>query len=270
MRRIVMIAGCIASCVLGATGAATASAASTPPEFGKCVAVTPHTGGYTGPKCLTPASGNKGSYNWQPAPGAAPKFSFAIEGVVLTSAGRQIKCESSEGEGEYTGPKTVAITKLLLKNCRLVGVEPPFASFCQNIGAFRGEVTANELVGELGYIQGGDKPKIGLDLKPKSGSSLASFECGGASEITEHGMGTGTLLELEGSVIGRIKPINKPLTEEFVTFAAKGGAQIPEQFEGGPKDTLSELVGLTKTPEAATLKGLMEIINAEPVEIKGK
>jgi len=272
MRRIVMIAGCIGACVLGATAAATASAAA--PEFGKCVAVAPHTGEFIGAKCLSPAAGDRGGYDWQPAPGAAPKFTLTIEGIVLKSAGREIKCESSEGEGEYTGPKTVAISKLLLKNCRLVGVEPPFASFCQNVGAFRGEVTANELVGELGIIQAGappKPPKVGLDLTPKSGSSLASFECGGASEVTEHGMGTGTLLELEGSVIGRVKPINRALLdEEFVTFATSGGAQLPEQFEGGAKDTLTELVGLFKTPEAATLKGLLEFVNAEPVEVKGK
>jgi hypothetical protein len=268
MRRIVMIAGCIASCVLGATGAATASAAA--PEFGKCVpAPSAHTGEYVGKSCLAPAGG-KGGFNWEPAPGAAPKFALNLEGTVLKSAGREIKCESTEGEGEYTSAKTVAITKLILKNCKVVGVEPLFASFCQNVGAFRGEITLSELVGELGYIQHTEKIKVGLDLKPKLGSSFGSFECGGASELTEHGMGTGTLLELEGSVIGRMKPINKGVTEQFVVFATSGGAQLPEQFEGGAKDTLTELVGVTKTPEPATLKALGELVNEEAIEVKGK
>lgn len=269
MRRIAMIAGCIfGSCVVGMTAAATASAAA--PEFGKCVQVTPKTGEYSGKYCLAPAGG-KGSYDWLPAPGEKKKVALNVEGSTLRSAsGREIKCESGEGEGEYTSAKTTAITKLIFKNCKVAGAKTLFESFCQNIGAFRGEVTASELVGELGYIEHAEKIKVGLDIKPKLGKTLASFECGGASVVTEHGMGTGTLLEVEGSVIGRVKPIDKPLLEQLTYFVAKGGVQMPEQFEGGQKDTLTELVGLTKTPEPSTFSGTAETVNEEPIEVKGK
>ncbi len=64
----------------------------------------------------------------------------------------------------------------------------------------------NELTGELGYIEHVGKTKVGLDIKAKTGKALVLFECGGADGIdSERGMGTGKLLEVEGSVIGRVK-----------------------------------------------------------------
>jgi hypothetical protein len=269
MKRIAMVGSMIVCCaVVGAAAAATASA--TLPEFGRCVAVTPKTGEYMGKNCVTPAPGT-GKYNFLPGPGVQKKFTTNVEGSTLrTAGGKEIKCESGEGEGEYTGPKTVSVTKLVFRNCSIAGAKTIYEGFCQNIGAFRGEVTANELVGELGFIVGGEKPRVGLDFKAKTGKVLASFECGGATELTEHGLGTGTLLEVEGSVIGRILPINRMTQESFVSFVAKKGVQMPEQFEGGEKDTLVTLVGLEKTPEASTFSGIADMIGEEPIEVKGK
>jgi hypothetical protein len=241
------------------------------PEWGKCVEVAKGAGAYRGRNCVTPAAPGRGKFAWQAEPTAKPKYALSVEGAKLSSSGgRVIKCESGEAEGEYTGPKTTSITKLLFNNCKVISEELPlFASFCQNLGNFRGEVTANELVGELGYIEHTERIKVGVDIKPKSGSALAVFECGGASELTEHGMGTGTSLELTGSVIGRIKPINKPLEETFTYFTASGGKQIPEQFEGGEADTLTVLNKTTGAAEPSTFTGISEAINEEPVQVKG-
>jgi len=270
MKRIVMLGCIVAGCALiGAAGAATASAAL--PEFGRCVEVAPKTGEYSGKNCLAPAPG-KGKWVFLPGAGEKKKFTAEVEEPLLkTAGGKEIKCQSGESEGEYTGANTVAVSKLVLKNCQIAGAKTVYESFCQNIAAFRGEVSASELVGELGYIRGGEKPLVGLDFKPKLGKALATFECGGANEITEHGMGTGTLLEVEGSVIARVQRINKMVSENVIKLqATKAGVQVPEQFEGGEKDTLVTLVGLAKTPDPTVFTGFAEVINEEPIEIKAK
>jgi len=268
MKRIGMMAGCIlASCALGGAYAATASAE--PPEFGSCVQVAPKTGEYAGKNCLTSAPG-KGRYNFVPG-GTSKKFATIVEEPVFkTAGGGEVTCAFGEGEGEYTGAKTLSVTKLLLNNCTQAGAKTVYESFCQNIGSFRGEVSANELTGELGYFDKKGKKKVGLDIKAKIGKALALFECGGANELTEHGMGTGTLIELEGSAIGEVKKINKPTEENSVAFAVKQGAQFPEMFEGGEKDTLIANIGVTKTAEAATLATVAEVENAEPIEVKAR
>jgi hypothetical protein len=268
MKRIVMMAGCIvASCALGGAAAATASAE--PPEFGKCEQVPAKTGGYSGKNCIKPAPG-KGRYNFVPGGGASKKFSVIVEEPVLKTAAHEVTCAFGEGEGEYTGGKTLTVGKVIFQNCQQAGAKTVNESWCQNIGAFRGEITANELAGELGYFDKKGKKKVGLDLKAKTGKAIALFECGGANELTEHGLGTGTLIELEGSAIGEVKKLNKPTEENSVVFAVKSGAQLPEEFEGGVKDTPIENIGVAKTAEPATLATVVEIENAEEIEVKGK
>jgi hypothetical protein len=267
MRRTLLIAGCI---VAGSTvaGAAAASASAEPPEFGACVEVAAHTGEYSA-KCLRPAPG-KGKWDFVPA-GTKKKFTYYVEDPVFkTAAGAEVTCDFGEGEGEYTSGKAVSLPKLIFQNCSLAGAKTVYESFCQNIGGFRGEVTMNELTGELGYIEHNGKTKVGLDIKPKIGKALVLFECGGASELTERGLGTGKLLEVEGSVIGRIKTINKPVEENIVTFTVKRGVQTPEEFEGGVKDTLVTLEGTTKTAQPTTFSGYAEETNEEPIEVKAR
>jgi hypothetical protein len=82
-------------------------------------------------------------------------------------------------------------------------------------------------------------------------------------------MGTGTFLELTGSVIGRTKPINKPLAETFTYFTASGVKQTPEQFEGGEKDTLTVVNMATGASEPSSFTGISEALNEEPVDVKG-
>jgi hypothetical protein len=158
------------------------------------------------------------------------------------------------------------VTKLIFSGC----AESPskgITSDCQNSGSLNGEIQANQLVGELGFIKktkNKKKTKVGVDLKPASGSSLASFECGGANEISGKGTGTGTARVLEGSVIGQIATINTMTSTNTVTYAASGGTQAPEFFEGGVKDTL------TMNGEAATFGASEEVTNSEEVEINTK
>ena len=130
---------------------------------------------------------------------------------------------------------------------------------CQEIGAGNrlesefGEIKM-ELSGELGFYEAGTTKKVGIALTPARGPYLAVFECNGAKGTgnLQYGTGTGTLLGLEGSVIEQVRAsysdpssgephpdYNRMLSEYRTEFKVENGLQAPEQFEGGPKDTLS-------------------------------
>src|SRR5207253_219433 len=106
------------------------------------------------------------------------------------------------------------------------------------------------------------------DLKASpEGLPFLQFNCGeelGAENIM-----------FEGSVIGRLKYVNKMLPFNGLAYSQKEGKQIPEAFQGGVKDTLTESVTvvaepLKKTSEQAGLAGSGELKNGETIEIKAK
>ncbi len=251
------------------------------PEFGRCVRAEKQKGSkthgeYNSVHCDLQRN-SKGKDDWLPGPGAKNKFKSVLRGVTLASTGASkavIECAGASGEGEYEGSKSLAIKKLILSGC----AESPskgVASDCQGIGAADGEIEVKELAGELGYVEVVPNPvreteKVGIDLKAASSSTLASFECGGANEMLGKGTGTGTLREIEGSVIGNVSDTNNMTSTNTTTYGASGGAQVPEHFEDGIPDTLITLVGLTKTAEPTTLAATETITNEEPIEVRTK
>jgi len=120
-----------------------------------------------------------------------------------------------------------------------------------------GEIVDYPLEGELGFIKGGEKPSVGLDLKPAGLSApvLASFECSGSP---------GQVL-LEGSAIGALATSNLMSLTHKLTFTQKTGHQKPEQFEGDPKDTLTIGVGIV---EQYGLKMAETLTAEERIEIR--
>jgi hypothetical protein len=271
MRRIRIIG----LCLLGAMALAaftTSSASAALPELGQCKNVG--TGGaYKYKGCVVPAPGNKGAFEWVPGPGAKPKFegSGIFEAVLETVGGTKVNCGPSEFFGEWTGPKTASVN-LVFKGCLLIGTSKPCSTQPNNPSEIKTEMP---LEGELGYISGagGEKPKVGLDLKPKSPStSLLTFNCQSLP-----GEPVGEPWTITGSAIGEEKVLNK-MKEVFIwLFRQVNGKQIPEKFETGVKDTLlaerivgaekiTEQVGLTLKEERKTFITEGE----EPLEIKAK
>jgi alpha-tubulin suppressor-like RCC1 family protein len=241
-------------------------AASSLPEVGRCVKVTTKNGAYSHAGCTILAASHRGGFEWMPGPGEKKKFAgISVEGVKLETVGKQtITCGGGTFEGEYTGAKTASVT------FNLIGCENGKKQSCQSAPVIEGEIqspTPEEA--ELGFITGGEKTTVGLDLKPKSPSTnLWTFECGKPPETTVAGA-------IEGSAIGSVKRINV-MSEEFtLTYKAKGGKQAPERFEGGLKDTL--LITSTagagkgeKSEEQAGLIATVTVPNEEPLEIKAK
>jgi hypothetical protein len=240
------------------------------PEIGRCTASAKRAGEYTSAACIKSAHG-KGKDNWHAGPGAKAKFTSVLKAPAFetTSSGKVlIACASGKGEGEYTGVHILKMTRLVLSGC---AESPPLAgvqSDCQTVGSANGEIVANPLTGEFGSITMTETTgTVGMDLTPASGAALASFECGGASEATGKGTGTGTARELVGSVIGKVTHIDIMGASNVITYEKSAGHQVPERFEGGLPDVLTTLVGLAKAPEPTTFTGTEEVKYEERLEI---
>jgi hypothetical protein len=256
MRRIGMMAACFAA-ILAASAAVVASASAAFPELGRCVEVAPGTGQYKGKGCLTKAPG-KGNHEWLPGPGAKPKFDGSGGEAKLEGPNLKILCSPNTYQGEYTGPNTLSVTVNFI-GCTNIATNQT----CQTNPVKPSEIeTQGPLEGELGFIRSGSKPVVGLDIK--RAPTLVVFECGKAPEAVLH-------VSLEGSVIGRIRPVNRMLEETKLGYKASALKQVPEAFEGGVKDTLTAklIEGVTTTTEELVLVNpLVEIVNEEPLEIK--
>jgi len=227
------------------------------PALGRCVkAAVKKTGEWRGSHCVGFAHG-KGAYNFLPGPGAGQKFTGQLGALTLETVGKaKITCNSGSAQGEYTGAKTLTVT-LTLSGCeRPSGHEP-----CQSIGGSSGQITTNALQGEYGFISSGKKLSVGLDLEHEP--ALASFECATAALPGKE------LINLEGSAIGPIKKLDAMVPSFTVTYKATAGRQVPEQFEGTPKDTLlTAIVG--GSSEQTGLTATLTLTNEERLEIKAR
>jgi hypothetical protein len=239
------------------------------PEIGRCVKVGKGGGEFRGGACTQGKPTAR--YAWRSGPSAKKLFTSSFGTTRLIAAGDEISCVSATAEGEFTGPKSLTVKNLVLQGCEL-NIGTKAERLCQISMGANGVITANELVGELGFISRAKpkRPILGIDLKPASGSNLAVFECGGANEVLGKSLGTGTTRELQGSVVGKIEPIDVMGSDLAVQFEAVGAAQSPEALEGGVKDILTTLVGMSKTAEATVLRAVWHLKSQEPLEVLAK
>jgi hypothetical protein len=239
------------------------------PEIGRCVPVTSG-GEYRATRCVRATSGKRGRSDWSSGPGALRNFSGAFSGAIQLethgAAKLTISCSSGAASGEITGPKSLAVSATVLQGCKTPAALP-IEQLCQNVGAKNGEISWKAAIGELAYILRTKKFRVGIDLQPASGSALAAFECGGASESLGTGTGTGTSYELQGSVIGQLAGLNFMASQHALAFAVKAGSQAPEKFETGAADTLTQLSGAMSASEPATLVASETITTEEPLEV---
>jgi len=252
-----------------ATSVAVAQAAThSLPEVGRCVKVATGAGAYKGGGCITVATNGLGKYEWAPV-SFTEKQTFSGSGAettLATSGHQTIRCVAANFSGEYTGPKTATVT-IEFQACVNSQNQQ-----CQSIDPRnKSEIATFPLEAELGFIrnqtiEGRTFITVGLDLKPQPPlTELFSYECTGSPEVAH----------VEGSVIGKIKPFNKMTTESNLAYLTKKNVgQIPEQFEGGPKDTLittftSGVETLGSAPSTLNIVGYTGH-NANPLEIKAK
>jgi hypothetical protein len=237
------------------------------PEAGRCVKVTKGTGAYRGGACITVYPGNKGAYEWVPA-SLLEKETFSgigSEAILQTTGKPTIKCVGAGITGEWVSARTATVT-LSLQGCQNPQGEP-----CGTVeGQTKGEIASPPLEGVLGFVRNELKEGklivvAGLDLKPLPPlTTVTTYECGGRA--TEP-------VRIEGSVIGRIKPIDKMTEESNLVYLAKNGAQYPESFQESAPDTLTSVFtsGLETSSAPTTLTIKAETGKySTPMEIKGK
>jgi hypothetical protein len=175
-------------------------------------------------------------------PGAPAPFTSTIGAATFETAVTKVlvQCTNGTNEGEITSPNTVLIT-IRLKGCHH-GEVP-----CNSPNGVPGEIQYVRLTGTLGYIRLASPTKpalVGLDLSSPAGALLTSFSCGAALNVN-----------VRGSMIGAISPINKvvlpPKGHFVVKWAQLKGHQKVNHFAGGPLDF----------PEAS--------VNGGPIEASG-
>jgi len=270
----------LAALAIGVAGAASASATEYPltglPEIGRCVkAATPKTGEFKGAKCITKSKTNTGEYNWAPGPDGKPgvKVRFLSPSLV-TTGGNKINCTFIFlEEGAVTSGKELTFKKVTMQGCIMVGT--PFSCFSNPSEPGTIESTT-ALKGEVGFIPGSKNaasPWVGMDLKPESEltKTVVEFFCGEANAAPIY------QVALEGSVIGRVKPLGKMVeTGKFeLLYKQKEGVQIPTAFKEGVEDVLTQVTTpilnpLAKKTEQVGLASFAEMEIEEPLEIRNK
>ena len=171
-----------------------------------CVQVAPKTGEYARQGLRSNRRRAKEDTNWVPGPGAQKKFTTIVEEPVAEDVRRheRDRCAFGEGEGRIHGRQNGDGHQTRLPNCEQAGAKTVYESFCQNIGGFRGEMTAN------GTDRRTRLHRHARQEKGRPGHQGRNRHSAGAVRMRRRqrtrpniGMGTGTLIELEGSVIGR-------------------------------------------------------------------
>jgi len=184
-------------------------------------------------------------------PGAPPGIESILKTTKLETVGKVVvTCKHGSDSGEVIGPKQVTL-KIDLTECKIPG------ALCTTPGAKLGEIVTNLLIGELGYIKK-SKKQVGLDLFTPAGP-ITTFGCGAALGAV-----------VEGSVIGKIAPVNTlvlPGGHFTLKFSEKLGKQNPPSFEAGPIDVLETSINGGKFEESG-LAGTDEVFFAAPQEIK--
>jgi hypothetical protein len=250
----------VVGCAVAAMAASAAAAG--PPEWGRCTLSPTHSGGWSNAHCTIKNGKHAGAYEWEAEPGPKAGFSgIGEEPALETVGGHKITCSAATEEGTYTGGKTES-TKLVLIGCE-TKTSGGASVGCRSNPAKEGEIESNELEGELGFITFQGKKAVALDLKPKTGSTVATYTCGTPPTLI-----AGTV---EGSVLGRVTPINGAVEEIKVSYKTVGvGKQQIEAFEGGAKDVLTtklvEGIELPKEEQTALRMKYVQT-NEEPVEV---
>ncbi len=201
MRGIKSLGLCIAA-VLALCGmlAATASAETLPaPVWATCAKALPKdTGKYKNKTCTENEPSGKGKYELVAGVGKGKGFKGkTVKGektelIVTVPQGKfPIQCESGKDAGTPAVPNLEAKVTASFSKCQ-------FLSFvCTSPSAKAGEIKVTGLKGELGYIEEGATPKVGVELKSEAMTGIMSeFTCVGPEEKHE------VEAKIEGEVIG--------------------------------------------------------------------
>jgi hypothetical protein len=258
MRLKIMGLCLVAVFAMAAVVSSSASAAA--PAFFECHKQTtkPYTGKFTDKACSKAATaeeiaaGKKNKYELQEGTGAKGK-PFKGKGPAATlhtpAVGGEVTCKSFKDEGTINTPTTENKVTSEFKTCESLKKK------CASAGQKAGTIKTSLLAGELGYISKSPL-KVGVLLKPETGTVLAAFNCEGLE------------IETTGSVIGEQKgDINVFSKKSENVFTINGeGFQSVKNFEGGSNhELLSKINGSGPFPSGQQATA---VNTGEELEIK--
>jgi hypothetical protein len=132
-------------------------------------------------------------------------------GELNTTSNHQVACTASTSKGEISSASTAQNIEVTFTGCKaFFGLVS-----CNTSGQAAGVVKTNVLHGTLVYLSGSTK---GLLLKPKSGTTFATLECGG------------TTITVTGEVLGKLVQVSH--TEWTLHFEmVEKGHQNPASYQ---------------------------------------
>ena len=214
------------------------------------------------------------------ASAASPSFefsgksdTFSSKGGALkleTTAGEEIKCETTTATGEVegsSGSHTVRDVLQIFKGCTTKILTITYE--CQSAGAAKKEIKGFGLRGKLGYLTKAEN-KVGILLSPEEGKEgnpnnlVAEFECTHASEKVK--------VKVKGSIIGLVTPVEKSVApgEHFLVDFSKGsgkGESLDKKFEGEAENILETENTVSKKFSASALEGSLELFPSVSTKI---
>jgi hypothetical protein len=182
-------------------------------------------------------------------PFGKPFTSTSKASLFETVGGAKLMCKADTNTGEVTGPQSGVIT-ITFTGCKLKGIP------CNTPGMTPGTIATNLLTMTIGYINKANK-EVGVDLAEPFGGGFLNYGCGPT-----------LFAKVQGSVIGRIAPINKVVTPSktfVVHFQQSGGIQKVVNLEAAPVDVLETSFG--GPFEQTGLMSTDKILFGEPVKL---
>ncbi len=204
-----------------------ASAAASPPEYGRCVKVPKiekkYGGVYTDKGCTKAATtkekeeGKRNKYEWLPGGVKLGQVSSGGKGVLQEIGKYAVGCNTESSTGEYVGTREARNVIVKFTGCKV----PPFV--CNSPGHPAGELETKPLEGRAVW-KNETKHEAALDLFPKPEKvgekepKFIAFSCGSLS------------VEVRGSVLVPIQA-NKMSTTFKLKYKQKNGLQEVKFYE---------------------------------------
>jgi hypothetical protein len=167
-------------------------------------------------------------------------------------------CSKLSGEGEITAHRSATIKSITLSGC-----SPQFRH-CYKPGGAATELQTTELLA-IPVFTSRASGLVALELKPKTGTTMANLECPGAASNSE----------LKGSILLPIpsRNLERETKTLGMTFERQGGTQVPSQYEGENGELIGSWMefGYVKPPSFWTRDawgGPVTMTTASAIEIQ--
>jgi hypothetical protein len=219
MKRIMLVAACLACGVTSFIAVASASAAL--PSLFECESVGTGKGKFA-KGCTT----EKARGGFEVIEGVSKERTFKAKGGAgtfhLLGSG-EFTCSSGNAEGKIASGKVLKKVIVTFEGCSELGVK------CHTEGQIFGTIETLPLEGTLGYINKGNG-EVGLDVKGEAGATMAEYTCR-TSEIWK------------GSLIGEMRGVNAFAKDFTLSWVVEGGGrQSNRNLEGEPTDVIEAFV----------------------------